>query len=74
MTNITNRYDNLITMHDAEILRRKGGADQTVPMQAPVAAPSSNIQHIALTFSAKELTWETTIDQYTESKKVLHRK
>ena len=63
MTNITYRHDTLLARHYAKVLKRKGGAEQTVPVQAPVAAPSSNIQHIAPSFSAKEPSWETTINE-----------
>ena len=63
MFEITNQYDTILSKHDNKMLEKREGAAQQTAAPTPTITPSSSIQHIASTFSAKELAWDTNLGQ-----------
>ena len=68
MFEITNEYGKILTKHDNKVTPNRGGATQPAQTTTPTITPSSSIQHIAPTFSARELVWGTGMDEYNEWK------
>ena len=68
MFEITNEYGKILTKHDNKVTANRRGAAQPAQTTTPTITPSSSIQHIAPTFSAKELAWGTGMDEYNKLK------